>query len=286
MWGTGMNRTQNPDNATVGSPGTYVNVTTIASADNASFPVNYCTIADGTKICYNDPGTYYEGYLLSDFADVEYEYVIIDGVGYAESFYDADGNSLVEGKIAVVKRGELAFGEKAYNAESAGAAGCLIWNNASGDVFSFSMDTTYNDSYPYIPVGLISLEDGETLAAAETKTLTVAAEAIDYPNASAGQMSSFSSWGAAPDLSLEPDLTGIGGSVYSCYDGGTYGLMSGTSMSAPQVAGVTALVMQRLYELYPNAPDGTIRELAEAMMMSTADPIVDNDSGVEASPRQ
>ena len=75
--------------------------------------------------------------------------------------------------------------------------------------------------------------------------------------------------------------------MYSCYDGGKYGLMSGTSMSAPQVAGVTALVMQRLKTLYPNAPDGTVRELAEAMLMSTANPIIDKTFGfVEASPRQ
>ena len=292
MWGTDLNRTQNPDNATIGSPGIFANATTIASADNAELPVHHFTLADGTEIGYNDPATYHESYyLMHNFlAGMEPEYVIIDGLGDVEDFYDEDGNSLVEGKIAVIKRGTLAFGEKAYNAQNAGAIGAIIWNNAPGDVYSFGMDLLYNDDYPYITVSLISLEDGQKMADAAVKTLTVSDELIMVPNATAGQMSSFSSWGVAPNLSLEPDITGIGGSVYSTLDDGQYGLMSGTSMSAPQVAGISALMLQHLKELYPNAIDGSLRDLAEAMLMSTADPIMAPNpyTGVEleASPRQ
>ena len=288
MWGTDLNRTQNPDNATIGSPGIFANATTIASADNAQLPVHYFTLADGTEIGYNDPATYHESYyLMHNFlAGMEPEYVIIDGLGATEDFYDEEGNSLVEGKIAVIKRGTLAFGEKAYNAQTAGAIGAIIWNNAPGDVYSFGMDLLYNEDYPYICVSLVSLEDGQKMADAAVKTLTVSDELIEVPNATAGQMSSFSSWGVAPNLSLEPDITGIGGSVYSTLDDGEYGLMSGTSMSAPQVAGVSALMLQHLKELYPNAIDGSLRDLAEAMLMSTADPIIATESGLEASPRQ
>ena len=287
MWGTDLNRTQNPDNATIGSPGTYVNATTIASADNASLPVNYFTIADGTQVFYVDPATYYQGNLMTDMlADQEVEYVIIDGLGYEEEFWDEEWNSLVEGKVAVIKRGELAFGEKIFNATMAGAIAAVIWDQSGADIYGFGMDTTFNDEYAYIPACMVSLEQGQLMADAAVKTLTVSTEKVDVPNATAGQMSSFSSWGVSPNLSLEPDLTGIGGSVLSCYDGGQYGLMSGTSMSAPQVAGVTALVMQRLQKLYPNAAEGSIRDLAEAMLMSFAKPIISTDSGIEASPRQ
>ena len=288
MWGTNLNRTQNPDNATIGSPGIYANATTIASADNAKLPVHYFTLADGTQIGYNDPATYHDSYFLMHnfLAEMEPEYVIIDGLGNVEDFYDEEGNSLVEGKVAVIKRGSLAFGEKAYNAQNAGAIGAIIWNNAPGDVYSFGMDLLYENDYPYICVSLISLEDGQKMADAEVKTLTTCDELIEVPNATAGQMSSFSSWGVAPNLSLEPDITGIGGSVYSTLDDGQYGLMSGTSMSAPQVAGISALMLQHLKELYPNAIDGSLRDLAEAMLMSTADPIIHTESELEASPRQ
>ena len=297
MWGTDLNRTQNPDNATVGSPSTYANTFSIASAENSAVMTDYFTLADGTKVFFQDSveaiyaNAGYEQYLgavsLLSLADQTLEYVIIDGLGEAENFYDADGNSLVEGKIAVVKRGELSFANKVANAEAAGAAGVLIWNNNStDDIFTFGMSTSAEDgSFPGIPSALITIDDGELLAAAETKTMTVSAEQAARA-CEGGQMSSFSSWGVSPDLQLLPDITGIGGNVYSCYDGGIYGLMSGTSMSAPQIAGVSALIMQYLQEQYPNAAEGAISEMAMALMMSTADPIIDTDSGVEASPRQ
>ena len=292
MWGTDLNRTANPDNATVGQPGIFNNVMTIASADNAVVMGDYFTVGSN-KVFYMDNYEYLLGQVpwsLRDYAEQELEYVIIDGLGEEEHFYDEEGNSLVEGKVAIVKRGELSFAVKCMNAEYAGAAACIIWNNNdTDDIYSFGMTTADEATgyFPGIPVGLITLSDGNMMAEAETKTLVVAKEMGQRADANGGQMSSFSSWGVSPELGLEPDITGIGGNVYSCYDGGKYGLMSGTSMSAPQVAGVTALVMQRLYTLYPNAPDGTVRELAEAMLMSTANPIIDKTFGfVEASPRQ
>ena len=286
MWGTDLNRTQNPDNATVGSPGIYVNATTVASADNAVVPTNYFTVADGTKVFYMNPYNYYYGLYDEEYAG-DYEYVVVDGLGEEADFYDEEGNSLVEGKVAVVQRGTINFATKIFNAQDAGAVACLIWDNVTEDIFSFGMQIVDDDgNYPSIPAALISLEDGQMMDDAETKSLTLTTKTAGRENSTGGQVSSFSSWGVAPDLTLEPDITGIGGSVYSCYDGGSYGLMSGTSMSAPQVAGVAALVMQYLHELYPNSPDGSIRDMAEALMMSTADPIIDSDSGVEASPRQ
>ena len=286
MWGTDLNRTQNPDNATVGQPGTYVNATTIASAENAVVMTSYLTAAD-TQIFYTDPYQYY--YALGDMAGEELEYYVIDGLGYETDFYGSDGMSLVEGKVAVVRRGELSFGTKIMNAEAAGAIAVLVWNNVSEDIYNFGMQISDDgETYPTIPAGLISLENGEKMAAAENKTLVISAKPGERPSAESGQMSVFSSWGVSPNLSLEPDLTGIGGNVYSCYDGGGYGLMSGTSMSAPQVAGVTALVMQYLQDRYGSEGkgDGTLRTMANALLMSTADPIISADSGIEVSPRQ
>ena len=286
MWGTDLNRTNNPDNATVGSPSTYVNALSIASAENAKVMTNYFTIADGSKIFYIDSVEYLYGETSACMANLEgqeLEYVIVPGLGSAEDFAQVD----VAGKVAIVMRGELSFAEKVFNAEYNGAVACVIWNNNdTDDIFSFGMTTATEDGMiPSIPSCLISLSDGTTMEAAETKTIAPTSE-LGERVANGGQMSSFSSWGVSPDLQLVPDITGIGGNVYSCYDGGGYGLMSGTSMSAPQVAGVTALVMQYLHEQYPDAADGEIRALAEALMMSTADPIVSTVSGVEASPRQ
>ena len=292
MWGTDLNRTQNPDNATVGSPATWANTLAIASAENCEIHTPFFTIGDGTQMFFT--GTYQwalgETYGMNLLIGEELEYVMIDGLGEYEDYWDADGNSLVEGKVAVVSRGVIGFGNKIYNAELAGAVACVVVNNSDEDIYNFYMNVEITDAdgttfLPNIPACMISQENGTLMAACENKTLVVSEDTA--PRAvEGGQMSSFSSWGVSPSLQLVPDITGIGGNVYSTLDGGNYGVMSGTSMSAPQMAGISALVMQHLYTVYPSAPAGSLRDLAEAILMSTAEPIISTDSGVEASPRQ
>ena len=292
MWGTDLNRTQNPDNATIGSPSTWPNTLSIASAENSEVQTPFFALADGTSVFFTGTYQWALGSLpgMNELIDMELEYVMIDGLGYAEDYYDEEGNSLVDGKVAVVSRGTISFGEKIYNAEQAGAVACVVVNTDNEDIYSFYMNVELTDDdgntyYPYIPACMIIKEDGEKMAAAEVKTMTVSEE-TGARQCEGGQMSSFSSWGVSPDLQLMPDITGIGGNVYSCYDGGEYGVMSGTSMSAPQVAGVTALLMEHLYTICDDIPYDTIRDMTEAILMSTADPIISSGSGVEASPRQ
>ena len=283
------------DNGSVASPSTYVNSMGIASVDNKVIAADYFALADGTEIFYQYSIEFLYGeidYTIYNLAPLgELEYVVIDGLGRPEEFYDENGNSLVEGKVALIKRGEISFGDKAINAQNAGAVATLIWNIDDSDVFYFGMTTETTDEngnviVPAIPVGLITLSDGQKMADAEQKTMIVPGDYSFREDILGGQMSSFSCWGTTGDLRLVPDLSGVGGNVYSTVDGGGYGLMSGTSMACPQVAGVTALVLQYLKETFPEATDAEIRYLADALMMSTAVTVIDNESGLEASPRQ
>ncbi len=295
MYGNYKFLTKYIDTATIASPSTYLNSTAIASAGNSIVYSEYFTLADGTAINYMTPIEYQYGYVdwsLEILADQELEYVIVPNLGNEEDFYDYRGLSIVEGKIAVIRRGTIEFGRKAHNAEKAGAAGVLIWDNDNADIFTFGMTLTYtpDDSdeeyYPNIPTVLISTKDGQTMANAAVKTMTPKSDLYPRVDSNGGQMSSFSSWGCAPELRLLPELTGIGGNVYSCYDGGEYGLMSGTSMATPQVAGSTAVLLQYIREKYPNATESEVRDLVYGLQMSTAVPIIDADTGYEASPRQ
>ncbi len=296
LYGNSRFTTEDIDNATVASPSTYANAMCIASASNDVVYTEYFLLDDGTVIHYMQPVEYLYGYItesLEVLSGKTYEYVIVPNLGEEADFYDVNGKSIVDGKIAVVKRGTINFSAKANNAAAAGAVACLIWDNVDEDIFSFGMslaeyDDQGNGYYPSIPTVLITKDGGQKMA---SKSMKYMRPQIDlYPRkdtVNGHQMSSFSGWGVSPELRLLPDLTGVGGYVYSCYDGGLYGNMSGTSMATPQVAGATAIVLQYLKEAYPNATEAEIRVLVDSLMMSTATVLFDYDgTKLEYSPRQ
>ena len=97
------------------------------------------------------------------------------------------------------------------------------------------------------------------------------------------QISPFSSWGTTNELTLKPEITGIGGSIISAYRNNAIAISSGTSMASPAVCGIGLLVRQYLKEHY----DFTGRELAEvtdAILMSSADILTDASSDLPFSP--
>ena len=282
IWGTDQNPTSHPDSAVVGSPSTWGGAISVASAENEYMFSTYFTV-EGEAYGYSDALGLYTNF--RSLAGQELEYVMIPGLGEAADFEGLD----LTGKIAVISRGKINFSLKLFNAEQAGAVGVIIYNNEPGSIGLQMTDEggNLNDGISgEVPCVSVAMATGAALAASDTKVLTVSAEDGPARSADGGQMSLFSSWGVTPSLELKPEITAVGGNMYSCYDNGQYGLMSGTSMSAPQLAGVSALVLQYLADSYPDLADAEERDIAHALMMSTANPVIANASGLEASPRQ
>jgi subtilisin family serine protease len=146
--------------------------------------------------------------------------------------------------VALIRTGGCPFAIKALNAQTAGAIGVVIYNNVPG----FGTISVSGASIT-IPVVFITAANGVLLdsrIAAGPAELTWTALQVSEPQPNGGLVSSFSSYGPAPDLSFKPDLGAPGGAVNSTLplEQGGYGNRSGTSMSSPYVAGAVALLLE------------------------------------------
>ncbi len=273
--GTNLNYTSDPDNGLVSSPATYLGSTVVASVENTHVMLSYF-VAGEEKIAFWDANyTFHE-------LEGTYEFVVIPGYGRTEDYEGLD----LTGKVAVVSRGggdDINFMVKQENAYLAGAVALVVYDNTDG---------TYLNMYDggFLPNVFITKEDGERMLSQAVngvgtiQILPVNAQ-IPVPYWYANAMSDFSSWGVTPDLQLMPDVTAPGGNIYSCISDGEYATMSGTSMAAPHITGMSALVLQYLHDVYPELDDATYHTIAESLIMCTAMPLIDAN-GILYSPRQ
>ncbi|MCR5582134.1 MAG: leucine-rich repeat protein [Eggerthellaceae bacterium] len=262
-----------PDYGVVSDPAALASSFAVASVDNA-VGSSYVTSADGLKVAYAQAQCSWGAVAqFSDIADGTYEYV---DCGEASSddlsaLMDAYGSG-TEGyanKILLVEDGMM---QTASRAETLNALRPLAIVMYGYDDSSLSSPTV-NRNTTQTPVVGISRADGLALRDAATKTLTVVQGATlevsqDY------EMSGFSSWGPTPELELKPEISAPGGDIYSAVTGGEYDYKSGTSMAAPHVAGLAALMDERLDEQGVATADRANR--ITALLMSTARPLKDD----------
>ena len=261
-----------PDNAIVASPSTLSASMSVASVDNAKTTSYYMLLGE-EKLAYNNAvnsasSTPYD--ILDTMDGKTLEYVMVPGLGEEKDFEGLD----LTGKIAVVQRGTLNFGTKAENASKAGAVACIIYDNVSGSLLNAALETYF------IPTITITKASSEKLAAAAEKKVSFSKEyygLVDNPVG--GGVSSFSSKGPAPDLSIKPEISAPGGNILSSVLGAAdaYEVYSGTSMATPHMAGEAALLRQYLNKNYPNITGEDLGDLVNSLLMSTAVPSVEPD---------
>lgn len=263
------------DYAEVASPSTYEGNMSIASMENFAYP-SLAIEYNGEAFAYVDNCDDGEHGWLDTFGDQTVELVYC-GQGTPDEIPDE-----VEGKVALVVRGNISFSEKNANVAAKGATGMILFNNQSGSIGMLI------DPY-YVPAISIQQAAGLTILAGldVDNTVSVPTEQLEVENPNAWLMSDFSSWGTTPSLELKPTISAPGGMIYSSVAGASdaYEVYSGTSMASPNACGAFVLLTQYLKETYPSLSKPQRAELAEDIMQSTATLPYDAD-GYLYSPRK
>jgi len=132
----------------------------------------------------------------------------------------------------------------------------IVYNNVAGDPISMGQDGTPNQ--PTIPAAMVSKSNGQAMATASTKTVSIngaAPQEFFTDGPSADILAGFSSRG--PGFinnhllsEIKPDVVAPGVNVYSsilmtsCASPPCFAFFQGTSMATPHVAGSAALIKQ------------------------------------------
>ncbi|WP_413372753.1 S8 family serine peptidase [Paenibacillus taichungensis] len=171
--------------------------------------------------------------------------VVFAGLGDVSDFQGID----VQGKVALIARGDIALDSKIVNARKAGAAAAIIYNNVEGTIPNY-----LGDMNGYIPTFQMMKELGEKLKGTNGVKITfgTTGETVTEGN----KLADFSSRGpAAVNNDIKPDIVAPGVAVFSTYpvfvndhtganDDIAYARISGTSMATPHMAGIGALMLQ------------------------------------------
>ena len=163
------------------------------------------------------------------------------------------------GAIALIQRGTCLYSNKVIDAQNAGAAGVIIYQQAGSDtpLSVFAQDAG-------IPAVMIGYTDGVALknylAANPGATVTMdlaltpvsAATNTVWPSSSRGP--SIGNFGSTPTFVIKPELVAPGADLYTAaqkldpngdaYNATGYTSVTGTSYAVPMVAGAVALVKQ------------------------------------------
>ncbi|AXI10630.1 peptidase S8 [Oceanobacillus zhaokaii] len=237
------NGNSGPNNWTVGAPATAEKALSVGALTNPQLvPFLFEAISNKeiplTEMIDSSPW------------NLEKSYPIVDGqLGTAQMY----------GKIAVFKRGDIPFYQMAKSSEENGAVAALIYNNKE-EVFQGSIES--REGAVTIPVAAISKQDGEWLMkqleekASYVETVYKETESTIAPFSSRGPVTI--NW------NIKPDILAPGTNILSTVPGG-YQALQGTSMAAPHVTGVIALIKEA-------HPDWTVEQIFNAIR-TTAAPI-------------
>lgn len=167
-------------------------------------------------------------------------------IGFADADLGEDVRERLKGKVALIDRGQVSFFDKIQRAWDAGAVGAVVVNNSDGEAIPMGG----SGDIP-IPGVMIARDLGRQIKSmlSEGKIVGVnfaSDKKIEQPEL-IDKITDFSSRGPRSlDAAIKPEITAPGSYILSAKSGsGHEGVAhSGTSMAAPHVTGIVALLKQ------------------------------------------
>ena len=291
-----------PDTGTLGEPASYQSTLAVASVDNQE-ALSYVSLNDRT-IAYRT-ALDGQGQAVPGLRDIpEKSYRVVDaGAGGGDELDKYAGTNRLSLADAIVLEDKGGTDTRTGTAMTDELKASYLTGFPSTPAALMIADTDESDT-PYqsilgatttMPTVTITKKDGEAIRQA----LSAAGGADVYLSVTHSGIvlasnnptaSEFSAWGVTPDLRLKPEIAAPGGDIMSAYLGNQYQRLSGTSMASPQVAGISALVRQRLAaDPAFSAVSATDKNaLVTNLLMGTAHPLIDVElgDGTYYSPRK
>lgn len=230
-----------------------------ASIDHSDHNWRYAAIAFRTQAGEEYLAELVEGTIslpVSEAGDVQ---GLLVYVGLADKDFSEEIASELEGKIALIDRGAVPFSDKVRRAYQAKALGVIVANNQPGDPIPMGGE----GKYP-IPAVMVSQSLGDLIKSKmKQESVNVFFKTdvkLEKPE-KLDTLTSFTSKGPRSiDSHLKPEISAPGFQIISADMGqGSKGIpLSGTSMAAPHMAGVIALLRQ----VHPNLTARELKNLA------------------------
>jgi minor extracellular serine protease Vpr len=218
-------------NFSAGSPASTYEFLSVAASNDRPFET-FLVSYDGEERSMNFTLSPHCGPFTNDILQ---QSIVPCGLGKKE---DIPNN--VQGNIALIERGGMTFREKMDNAKEKGAVAVILYNHSAGLITPAltTGDETIEEIDP-IPVCMISkidghwildhIEDDFKMRLKEGRQMTIA---------------TFSSSGPTVDGFFKPEITAPGTAILSCFPKNTYAKAGGTSMSAPVISGLSAIMKE------------------------------------------
>jgi minor extracellular serine protease Vpr len=251
---------EGPGHYTVGSPGSAARALTAGASTVNHEVANPVTAGSATS-----PG------VLGDFGipDV-YPFVgtlrVLMGSGSTAGVSGLDlacapiADAPDASSVALIQRGVCDFSLKLYNVQQAGYTAAVVVNRIGGAPIAMGKGSAPAD--PTIPGVMISMDDVDAFKAEDGSTVSIGEPAYVYPYFDVDVMADFSSQGPTDvDFRVKPDVVAPGVNILSsvptagCGGDDCFAFYQGTSMAAPHLAGVAAIIAQQ----HPDWPAWAIR---------------------------